>query len=123
MGLFGKKTPEIDNSYYGGFIVSNNIMNGRPVKYSYREESSIPQLNGWTLYSDIDGDEYVNDSANFTILSAESLFKLCPVFRALYEAPYGTDICWLYEGKTLTGFYDLKADRETTIEEIVSGGR
>lgn len=39
----------IVNSSYGGFIVSNNIVNGVSVKYSYRERSDIKQSNGWTL--------------------------------------------------------------------------
>ena len=29
------------------------------------------------------------------------------------------DLCWLYEAGVHTGFYDLKDDRETTIEEIL----
>lgn len=39
----------IDNDLYGGFMVSQNVYNGIPVRYSFREESSIPQLNGWNI--------------------------------------------------------------------------
>lgn len=111
----------INNSAYGGFVVSKNILAGVPVRYAFREESSIPQLNGWNLYSAADDDAYVRDSKNFTILSAESLFKILPVMLELFDAPYGTDLCWLYEKGVHTGFYDLKGDRETTIEEILQG--
>lgn len=38
----------------------------------------------------------------------------------IFEAPYGTDICWLYEEDVHVGFYDLVRDRETTIEEIIN---
>ena len=108
------------NDYYGGFIVSKNIINGERIKYTFREKSQIRQLNGWTLYSDVDDDNYVNDSDNFMILSAESLFQICPVFKELYEAPYGTDLCWIYNQDVLVGFFDLNAEKEVNIDEIVS---
>ncbi len=31
----------INNEDYGGFVVSKNILSGIPVRYSYREKSSI----------------------------------------------------------------------------------
>ena len=37
----------------------------------------------------------------------------------IFDAPYGTDLCWLYEKDVLIGFYDLENDKETTIDEIV----
>lgn len=111
---------KIQNNDYGGFIVSKNIMNGEPIRYSYREESAIPQFNGWTLYSIKDDEEYVNNSDNFVVLSASSIFEIAPVMLEIFDAPYGTDICWLYEKGVHVGFYDLKEDRETTIEEILN---
>lgn len=111
---------KIQNNDYGGFIVSKNIMNGEPIRYSYREESAIPQFNGWTLYSIKDDEEYVNNSDNFVVLSAGSIFEIAPVMLEIFDAPYGTDICWLYEKDVHIGFYDLKEDRETTIEEILN---
>ena len=118
-----KTATEDFNAYYGGFVVSKNICAGKKTKYAFREKSSIPQLNGWTLYSELDDQAYVNDSGNFVILSAQSLFRLCPVLQAIYEAPYGTDVALQYEKDDLIGFYDLKADRETTIEEILAKGQ
>lgn len=111
---------QINNNDYGGFIVSNNILNGIPIRYSYREKSSIPQMNGWNLYSEKDDDEYVNDSGNFTILSADSLYKISPVILEIFNAPYGTDLCWLYEKNVHIGFYDLVQDKEVSIDEILS---
>lgn len=109
----------INNNAYGGFVASKNIIAGIPVRYSFREKSKIPQLNGWTLYSAKDDDEYIRNSKNFVVLSAESLFKIAPVMSEIYDAPYGTDICWLYEQGVHVGFYDLKENKEITIEEIV----
>lgn len=110
---------EINNSEYGGFIVSKNIVSGVSIRYSFREKSSIPQLNGWNLYSMNDDDEYINNSCNFVILSAESIYKISPVVLEIFDAPFRTDLCWLYEEGVHIGFYDLVADRETTIDEIL----
>lgn len=110
---------QINNSAYGGFIISKNVNKGRPIRYSYREKSSIAQLNGWTLYSCDDDDEYVNSTNNFIIVSATTIYKLAPVMLEIFDAPYGTDLCWLYEKNTHIGFYDLINNKETTIEEIL----
>lgn len=104
---------------YGGFIVSKNILSGVPIRYSFREKSSISQLNGWTLYSKNDNDEYVNNPKNFTILGS-SIFRIAPVMLEIFEAPYGTDLFWLYEQGVHIGFYDLKQKREVSIEELVN---
>ncbi|MGW9529934.1 immunity protein Imm33 domain-containing protein [Paenibacillus terrae] len=83
---------EINNSEYGGFLVSKNITLGLPIRYSFREKSSIPHLNGWNLYSINDDEEYINDSRNFAILSAESIYGISPIMLEIFNAPYGTDL-------------------------------
>ena len=110
---------KIDNTFYGGFIVSNNILNGIPIRYSFREPSSIEQLNGWALYSEIDDNDYISDSNNFKIVNMETLYAKAPVFEELFSAPYGTDISWLYEENVHVGFYDLTTDKKVSISEIV----
>lgn len=43
---------KIDNSYFGGFIVSKNVIDKhQPIRYSFREKSLYDKLNGWTIYS------------------------------------------------------------------------
>ena len=110
---------KIDNSLYGGFIVSKNVFDGVPIRYSYREESSIQELNGWTILSEKDDDEYVNDPNNFVIVTAETLFKIAPVMSELFAAPYGTDLFWKYENGVHVGFYDLREDQDVTIDKII----
>lgn len=110
---------KMDNIAYGGFVVSKNIISGKPVKYSFREKSSIQQLNGWNFYSVDDNEEYVNDSNNFVILNAESIYKIAPVMLEIFDAPYGTDLCWLYEDNVHIGFYDLIAGIETTVSALI----
>lgn len=75
------------NSDFGGFVVSNNICSGNPIKYSFREKSEINSLNGWTLYSDIDDDDYVNESGNFTIINTNSISKISPVMLEIFSTP------------------------------------
>lgn len=116
---FFKRNKKLFEDEFGGFVVSKNIIEGKAIRYSYREKSEISQLNGWTLYSICDDDYYVNDSKNFVILNAESMFKIAPVMCEIFLAPYGTDLCWLYEKDVLVGFYDLKKDKEITISEVL----
>lgn len=127
MGLFNRRKeavtqPSIDDDLYGGFIISKNVLEkGRLIRYSYREEASIPELNGWKIYSDMDDDAYVSDPKNFSIVGATTMYGIASMMLEIFDAPYGTDLCWMYERDVLVGFYDLKRDRDTTIDEILSG--
>lgn len=122
MSLF-KQNIISNPEYYGGFMLSKNVSKGIPVRYTYREESSIKELNGWTIYSINDDDEYVHNPDNFEIVGAETINKLCPLLLIIFDAPYGTDLCWQYKKKLtkleFTGFYDLKNNKDVTIEEIL----
>lgn len=115
---------KINDAAYGGFVLSKNVYKkGQPIRYTYREESSIPELNGWTIYSCDDSDKYVSNSKNFVIVGATTIRKYAPVMLEIYDAPYGTDLCWMYEGKKHVGFYDMVQNRDTTIYEIIKRGR
>lgn len=72
---------KIDNSYFGGFVVSKNVIDKhQPIRYSFREKSLYDKLNGWTIYSASDDDEYVANPSNFVIVNATILFTIVPVF-------------------------------------------
>lgn len=115
---------QINDTAYGGFVLSKNVYKkGRPIRYTYREESSIPELNGWTIYSCDDDDKYVNNSKNFVIVGAATMRGLAPIMLEIFDAPYGTDLCWMYEGKKHVGFYDLVQNRDTNFYEIIKRGR
>lgn len=109
----------IDNNLFGGFIVSNNVIAGKQIRYSYREKSKISKLNGWTILSVEDDNDYVSNSDNFTILGANTVNKIAPVMLEIFSAKYGTDLFWIYENNVHIGFYDLISDREVTIQEIL----
>jgi hypothetical protein len=111
---------EIKNENYGGFIVSKNILYGKPIRYSFREESFIPQLNGWNFYAIDEDEEYISNGDNFIILSAKSMYDIDPIILELFHASYGTDLCWLYENDVHIGFYDLKLEKEFSIVEMLN---
>lgn len=113
---------QVNDSAYGGFVISKNVYKGRPIRYSYREKSSIPEFNGWTMYSCDDSAEYVSNSKNFVVVGATTIQKLAPVMLEIFDAPYGTDLCWLYKGNVHIDFYDLVSEKETTINEILNKG-
>ena len=110
---------EIKNENYGGFIVSKNILYGKPIKYSFREKNSISELNGWNFYAIDDDQEYISNSDNFIILSAKSIYEINPLILDIFYAPYGSDLCWLYDNDIHIGFYDFKADKEFSIVEMI----
>ena len=114
--LFNK----IDNSQYGGFIVSKNITNnGKKAKYCYRDKMTKKELNGWTILSEIDDDRYAKDPKNFEIVSATTMFKFCPFMRELFEAPYGTDLLIQYGSGKIPFFYDMRQEKNVTLNEIL----
>lgn len=108
----------IDNSLYGGFVVSKKVLDGIPIKYSYREKSTIKELNGWTIISEKDDENEYNPD-DFLIVTAETLFQIAPVMFELFCAPYGTDILWKYENGVHIGFYDLNENHDISIDELV----
>lgn len=109
-------------SLYGGFIVSKNVNAGKKITYSFREKSSIPNLNGWTLLADEDGDDCFDDPHNFTVVGMQTILRLAPVMMALFDAPYGTELAWTYQNNEHTGFYDVVHQCSTDMEYILNGG-
>ena len=113
-----------DNMAYGGFIISKNILSGKPVRFSYREKSNRKELNGWTIYSCDDDEHYISNPDNFLIVGEKTIKEFAPKLLEIFNAPFGTDLCWLYEEFVpgyirFIGFFDLKENREITIKEIL----
>lgn len=118
------ETNEMDLAY-GGFMVSKRVLEGAPIGYTFREQMAHRELNGWIVYSVQDDDAYVADPANFQVVTASTLFSAWPLSRALlevFDAPYETDLGWVYEQGALTGFWDMSHDRAIGREEILAGG-
>lgn len=58
-----------------------------PVGYSFREQSDIPQLNGWTLYSVDNDQEHIERAENFRVVTALTVAGLVPIMLEFFEAP------------------------------------
>lgn len=111
-----------DDSAYGGFVVSDNVLAGVPARFAFREPSGVPDLNGWTVYSDADDDAYVNDANNFTVVTASTLVRFAPALIDAFDAPYGTDIALLYdEGGNFSGYWDNEGECEVSLEQVLAG--
>ena len=61
-----------------------------------------------------------NNPDNFVIVNAETIYSLAPQMLEIFDAPYGTDLFWVYEENIHIGFYDLVADKITSIEQILA---
>jgi hypothetical protein len=109
----------VKNELYGGFLVSKNVIKGIKILYTYREKSNIQELNGWNILSEIDDENYLSNSDNFSIINAESMFKIAPVLNEIFDANYGTDLFWKYENNIHVGFYDLIKEQDTDISQIL----
>lgn len=108
----------IDNSLFGGFIISKNITkNGAKAKWIFRQESSISQCNGWNIYSENDGQEYISNPNNFEIVSAETISKIIPELLRIYNLPYGTNLTLKYNNGVLTCFVDTKTGKDISLNE------
>jgi hypothetical protein len=117
----GRSSPD---DAYGGFIVSRRVLEGVPFGFSSRERSAMPQLNGWTVYSVRDDESYARDPSNFRIVSASTLLSSSPLAGAMlevFDAPYGTDLGWVWEGGALTGLWDMAHDRPVTVAGALAG--
>ena len=115
-------TTRIDDSAYGGFVVSNNVLAGIPARFAFREPSGMRELNGWTVYSDADDDAYVNDASNFAVVTASTLARFAPALIDAFDAPYGTDIALLYdEDGNFSGYWDNEGEREVTLGQVLAG--
>lgn len=111
---------EINNDDFGGFVISKNVLEGKLIRYTYREKSSIPQLNGWTIYSIEDDDAYVQNPNNFVILNATSIYQISPLMLQIFHAPYGTDLCWQYdENGNFKEFYDLTKNKTVPLKKFL----
>lgn len=49
------------------------------------------------------------------------MYKIAPVMMEIFDAPYGTDLFWIYEKGVHIGFYDLINEKEVSIMQIING--
>lgn len=77
----------------GGCVVSNNIINKKGVlKWCIKEKPFNPADNGWRFLSDIDTEDFLNDSANMSIWDFNTIAEIEPAILSIYNLPIGTDV-------------------------------
>jgi len=84
----------------GGSMVSNNILTGKgKLTWALREESINPIDNGWRFLSDIDDQDYVDDSDNHSIADFNTVANIEPAVLQIYGRPPGTDLTLTRDGR------------------------
>lgn len=83
---------EVLEKYGQKCFVSNHILKeGFKVGRLYREEGEYEDYSGWTIMSDYETQEYVDDSTNLQYVSIGVVLNLDDSFIHLLEEPFGSD--------------------------------
>ena len=96
----------------GGCMVSNNILTGKgKLKWCYRHEPNPTNKvdNGWEFLSDVDTEEYLNISENWSVVSWDNMFFIEPSIVGIFDLPYGSDLIFI-EDETGKYYYDAKTE-------------
>lgn len=89
-----------DSIGMGGSVVSKNILNKNGnVKWCIKEKPLNHIDNGWRFLSDIDTDEFLEDSSNMVICDWGTIIEIEPAILPIFNMPVGTDITLIEEGK------------------------
>ena len=84
----------------GGSIVSKNILEKRgKIKWCFREESVNALDNGWRFLSEIDTDDYLQDTSNMVVCDWGTIFEIEPAIAPIFNMLIGTDLTLMYESQ------------------------
>jgi hypothetical protein len=76
---------------YGGCIASDMItVEGRRVRFMYREEPDNDIDSGWRFMSGNESEEYMNDPANHAIYDVNTIANYDPDIVPFLDAPIGS---------------------------------
>ncbi len=79
----------------GYMIVSNQVMlEGKPVKYLYREEPDEKDDSGWRIFSGEETQEYADNPKNFCMYNASTVVNQHPSITQLlaHEQPIAFEL-------------------------------
>ena len=77
----------------GGCFATDRItVEGLKIGYMYREEPDEELDNGWRFFEGTESDEYVNDTNNIGIYSANTIANYDPAIIPYLDLPYGTEL-------------------------------
>ena len=84
----------------GGSIVSKNIIENKgKLKWCFREPSVNDIDNGWRFLSEIDTDEFLENSKNMVVCDWGTIIKIEPAVAAIFDFPVGTELVLEYHDK------------------------
>ena len=82
----------------GGSVVSKNILESKgKLKWCIKENPVNELDNGWRFLSDIDTDEFLEDSLNMAICDWGTIIEIEPAIMNIFKMPQGTDITLINE--------------------------
>lgn len=82
----------------GGSVVSRNILEKNcRIKWCFREESVNAIDNGWRFLSEVDTDDYLQDTSNMVICDWKTIFEIEPAIAPIFNMPIGTELTLVYE--------------------------
>ena len=101
----------------GAAIVSRKIVERTGnIKWLIREAPIAPQDTGWRVLSDRDTAEYLDDSANMTVVDFNDICDIEPACIGIYLLPVGSDIQLVVEPDGRRRWFDNKTEREIIFE-------
>lgn len=84
----------------GGSIVSRNVLENKGrLKWCFRENPVNAVDNGWRFLSEIDTDEFLQESSNMVICDWGTIFDIEPAVMPIFDMPIGTELTLMYDGQ------------------------
>ncbi len=91
----------------GGCIATDRItVEGKPVGYMVREETSRPGDSGWCFMAGDETQEYMDDSANHEIYDVNTIANYSPDIVAFLDSPPRTAFARISSGKLIQVPYE-----------------
>jgi hypothetical protein len=76
---------------YGGCIASDLItVEGRPVRFMYREKPNNPLDSGWRFTAGLEDDAYMDDPENHAVYDVNTIANYDPSIVPLLDSPSGS---------------------------------
>ena len=107
-----KEKENDDKLNLGACMVSDNILTGKgKLMWCYRHEPrrGADVDNGWEFCSDIDTEEYLNVSENWSVISCDIMFFIEPSIVGIIDLPPGSDLIFV-EDERGKHYYDAKTE-------------
>lgn len=97
---------------FGACTISKNLYSGAAsLKYCIREDAKADIDSGWIFFTDLDTEEYFNDSENWVIVPFEKVIELEPAILSICNFSTGAELTLLKENGVIS-FYDTNTGKK-----------